>query len=500
MASPQYDCRRFLLKRKYLTEDGLFNKLKVFENRFLLLSDDYIYKSLEDEDVEDDVINLIHKDPQFLEESSSYYVKDIVRNLKAICKLPGLKPGTYFGPDPIQAKYIIPLRNLNLALDIDSKEITYRELPMSKYMFSTYRLPYDFDKRAKSKLFQDLINELFVQDEQDLLQEWFGYNLIPVNSAQKFFLGVGDGANGKGAVSVPFRNLLGKENVDDNTLDALRGKNRFDLASTEGKLAVIVDEVDVKKPFPTDKLKRYVGGSPVIFERKNKQGRKAIPTARWTILCNSLPMFQDLTDGTMRRILILYFKKQFLDESKQNKELLEDSYWTPELSGIFNWALVGLERLLRNNWKFTVPESSITSLKNYKLAMNPPVGFLQDYIEYSDSGEVTTIDLYQAYCGYCRIYGFRVENSEIFGRYVKKEFPRAIQSKNPLHRKNGRTRVWYGLTFKNNRDPLELEAGSAQLAQINAEVLSSETINALKKDDLCALEKATLYVPEIRNE
>ena len=60
--------------------------------------------------------------------------------------------------------------------------------------------------------------------------------------------------------------------------------------------------------------------------------------------CDSLPSEVEQTLGFYRRWLIIYFD-QIIPEKEQDKQLAKKIIES-ELSGVFNWVLEGLERLL----------------------------------------------------------------------------------------------------------------------------------------------------------
>ena len=63
-------------------------------------------------------------------------------------------------------------------------------------------------------------------------------------------------------------------------------------------------------------------------------------------------------------------------------------------------ALEGLARLKENNGRFTLPESSVKALQDYRETLNPLITFCSDCV--SDGSGITFNALYEVYNTWCR--------------------------------------------------------------------------------------------------
>jgi putative DNA primase/helicase len=98
------------------------------------------------------------------------------------------------------------------------------------------------------------------------------------------------------------------------------------------------------KALMTERVLSISGGDNIDFNRKNKPFWSGILKVRLMILSNELPQFKDDTGTIATRLLLLQTRKSFLGhEDKQLQGTLDG-----ELSGILNWSLTGLRRLLSN--------------------------------------------------------------------------------------------------------------------------------------------------------
>ena len=167
---------------------------------------------------------------------------------------------------------------------------------------------------------------------------------------------------------------------------------------------------------------------------------------RLTVATNVLPKFKDRTDGLWRRMLYLPFKIQIRDESKQDRRLVDPSWWrgSGELPGIFNWALDGLKRL-REQGCFTESRSSLAAKTEFRRECNSAATFLEEQCEQADGLVITTQELYQAYNVFSAEVGVEPMGKQAFGKEVTRLFPSVKSSPNALWHGGKRDRVWKGL-------------------------------------------------------
>ena len=104
-------------------------------------------------------------------------------------------------------------------------------------------------------------------------------------------------------------------------------------------------------------------------------------------------------------------------EDKQDKQLA-NKIIESELSGVFNWILSGLERVLLQK-KFSKCEAVDNARSDYEKKSDSVKMFIEDF-EYSTSTDYTTIkDLYFQYKVYCIEDGFRNVNKSNFMKRLR---------------------------------------------------------------------------------
>jgi putative DNA primase/helicase len=127
---------------------------------------------------------------------------------------------------------------------------------------------------------------------------------------------------------------------------------------------------------------------------------------------NELPANIDNSDAYYRRLLILVFRKT-IEEDRRDPELAKNIIAT-ELSGIFNWVLEGLQRLIERK-KFSYSKQVNDNTKEYRESSDTVISFLNDenYVP-SARSEIPLKHLNDEYRIYCASSGYqRVKKNEL---------------------------------------------------------------------------------------
>ncbi|HEV2913272.1 MAG TPA: phage/plasmid primase, P4 family [Pyrinomonadaceae bacterium] len=345
---------------------------------------------------------LIDKDPltDFLGEAarrlsidritSTYHLfrEQLYKQFLAIAHLP--KPETADGV------CLINLRNGTF--EITPTELVIRDFRREDFL--TYQLPFDYDQNAEAPLWQRFLNEVLPDEtRQRVLAEYLGYVFTRLKLEKTLML-YGRGANGKSVVFDVINALLGGENVANYSLASL--SHEYHRAKLANKLLNYSSEISTR--LEADIFKRLTSGEPV--DARLPYGQPFIMTryARLLFNCNELPRDVEHTEAFFRRYLILPFDVT-IPEDQQDKRLAEKIIKS-ELSGVFNWILGGLQRLLRQE-KFTLCEAAREALQQYRKESDSVAMFLADE-GYEPSGDFTEVKIiYQSYKFYCLDNGYK---------------------------------------------------------------------------------------------
>lgn len=305
------------------------------------------------------------------------------------------------------------------------------------HFFNVVKLLYGYDPEARCNTWLVFLDDVMQGDQGyvKLLQQWCGYLLRPDLREHKFLMCPGEGANGKGVLSEVVEAFVGVDNCSHVSL--ARFSDPFALYGTLGRLVNITSESSHLIDNEGESLlKAYVAGDRFTFERKFKDPIHAVPTAKVMISTNSLPRFNDKTQGIWRRILLVPFGKT-IPESAQIKGLAQEIIKT-ELPGIFNWALQGLASLNKENG-FSVPRNNSELLEDYRRDSDPTRAFLTENYTYSPNAlGVPCKDVYAEYKTYCDENGCRPTSSRNFGQQVRRIFPEITRGRPG----SGNSRPW----------------------------------------------------------
>ncbi len=283
---------------------------------------------------------------------------------------------------------------------------------------SVNMLDFDFNPQAKSHKWQSFLNDILpTKKEQDALMEFIGYCFLPSHGFQKFLFMLGGGANGKSVVLNVIRKFFGKStsNLD---LQQLAG---HELVGIEGKYINIGSEIkaNLTDNGQLENLKKMVAGEPVQIDPKNAtpydvQGQE-IPKM---IFSGNNKISGNIDNGIFRRNLMINFN-QTIEEEFQIKEL--EKRFDDEMSGIFNLALVGLKRLIRQG-KFSMSEEMISSLKEYKEEVNPVLAYSNEVIRVDEDCMVSKKLLYLHYKAWAEEKGHNQMSERTFFTRIRSIF------------------------------------------------------------------------------
>jgi len=279
---------------------------------------------------------------------------------------------------------------------------------------ATFQLGVTFDPKKTKKCerwLEFLRTNVQTKEAIDQLQEFFGYCLTRDTHYQKALLLLGPGSDGK----TKFLNILAKS-VGHENMSAISFRDledQFQRAALYNKLLNVSTEIG-HKAMESQFFKAIVTGDPISAAFKHKDSFSFNPFVKLAFASNKLPKVLDNSDGYYRRLLIVEFKRQYLEDDPDRDPLLEDKL-TAELDGIFEWALVGLHRL-RKQGKFTNCDETLELLQQYRRLNNPVMCFVEDCCVL-DENEITDKDkTYTEYRTYCSANGYVPFSKENFFR------------------------------------------------------------------------------------
>lgn len=319
-------------------------------------------------------------------------------------------------------------------------------LPHNPKLISVTQINSNYNQNAKCPKFLSYLEEILPSETIVLLQEVTGYVIVPVTKAQKAFVIYGPGSSGKSTYLAVVEHLLGKNNVSNIAWQDLG--DRFRTAELFGKLANIAADLPSKALEDTSVFKNIVGEDTVLAERKFQNPFSFKPFARLLFSCNKLPFSKDQSSGFYRRPIIIPFGR-VVDEGKVDKELKQKLF--EEVDGILQWALIGLRRLIKNNFKFSETEAMKELLNKYRIENSSVLSFIQDTcIVQPDNPLLETgrAELYSKYKEYCDGNGFRCSSQRNFNAEIETNYPGVLRTLSGPRR----VKMWRGLELLENEN------------------------------------------------
>ncbi|MCE7064023.1 phage/plasmid primase, P4 family [Dyadobacter sp. CY326] len=306
--------------------------------------------------------------------------------------------GAAYLPTPQPPKDLVLINLKNGTFEISPKRNLLRQF--NRADFITYQLPFDYDPDAKAPQFAKYLDHVLPDKERQLiLAEYLGYIFIQPSTLklEKVLLLYGTGANGKSVFFEVVTALLGSKNVSNFTLPSLTNDNGYYRAKISNMLLNYVTEINGK--LEAAMFKQLASGEPVEARLPYGEPFTVDKYAKLMFNCNELPRDVEQTNAFFRRFLIVPFDVT-IPESEQDREL-PSKIIANEMSGVFNWVLSGLERLLKQK-RFSDCEAARLAGENYKLQSDSVKLFL-DETGYQKSSDTQTLikELFAEYRSFC---------------------------------------------------------------------------------------------------
>lgn len=333
------------------------------------------------------------------------------------------------------------------------KEMTVT--PHDEELFLITQLPVKYNPEADCPNIKKFLSEIIIKEDIPIIQELFGYCLWRDYHIQKAFMFVGDGANGKSTLINVFKSFLGVDNISSVALQEI-GTNRFAMARLHGKLANIYPDLPDAALRQTGRFKMLTGGDPIEAERKFKKPFNFTNYAKLIYSTNKVPETDDPSSAFFRRWVFVNFPNKFEGE-KADKKMIDKITTEEELSGLFNWAIDGLKRILERG----IFSKSISTEKTrdlYERMSSPVAAFVKDMTKFESLGYTTKSKMYKKFINYCKKNNLPTVANNIFARKLLEFAQNVVAGRMKIEGRQ--TTVWQGIILltpeeKKNKGGLE---------------------------------------------
>lgn len=306
--------------------------------------------------------------------------------------------------EPDTSKTLINLQNGTFEFTQTGNQIR----PFVADDFLTYQLPFNYDSTATCPMFDAyLLKVLPDASSRMVLQEFAGY-IFSNKNLEKMLMLTGTGANGKSVFFNILKALIGKENVLTYSMGLFA--HEYNRAKLTNVLLNYSSEKGTE--LNADTFKALVSSEPLQAREPYGKSFTLYNRAKFIINANELPKETESTEAYFRRWLIIPFDITITDAEKDTE--LATKIIATELTGIFNWLLIGLERIEKNK-KFTICEKAIFALNEFK-KQSDSVGLFIDELNYKTStiNKEALTDLYSSYKCFCNDDGYKAVGKNKF--------------------------------------------------------------------------------------
>lgn len=242
-----------------------------------------------------------------------------------------------------------------------------------------YVLPFEYNEKATCPIFKEYLEFCLPdEDKRKVIQEFLGYVFTPneVLNLEKCLLLYGDGSNGKSVLHRVVNELLGKVNISTYSIPQLTDKQKGEYYTVNLQNKLLNYCSDTKGAFDdTGVFKQLVSGEKVTGRHPAGRPIEFVNNAKFIFNVNLLPSNTENVHGFFRRFEIIDFNVTIPDDKKDRQ--LHTKIIENELSGVFNWILEGLERLLRNKC-LTYCKANKEALERFKMKSDNVREFIND--------------------------------------------------------------------------------------------------------------------------
>jgi putative DNA primase/helicase len=299
--------------------------------------------------------------------------------------------------------------------------------PFDPQLHSRNAVPFNFNPEAKRTKFEAMVAKVQPgEDDQRLIQRWFGSLLLTGNAAHKIMLMVGVSRSSKSTLIEVANLLIGLRNCGELRTHLLN--ERFEIGRLVGK--TFLTACDVPGNFfqheSAQVTKKLVGHDWLVGEIKGSMADlHVLGDFDAAISCNeglTVRLRGETDVGAWReRLMLLEFKEAIPKKDRVSK--FAETLIKEEGEGILAWAIEGAKKHLKEleapgaNFHLTAQQQDrVERLLNESLSVRR---FVEQAVCVDVLGDLSTDELVRAYFGFCR----RKEWRAMPGKTVEKELP-----------------------------------------------------------------------------
>ncbi len=323
----------------------------------------------------------------------------------------------------------------NGILNVKTREL----LPHTPQKIFTQKIPHEYNPLASCPKFLLFLSQIISEKDIAGLQEYCGFSLYRSYFFKKALIFVGERDTGKTTLIKIIVAFFGQQNTSGESLHRIT-TDKFSAVNLHNKLLNFFDDLSFEDIKDVGNFKVVTGGGYISAEQKFCERFQFKNHAKLMFATNKISDIKDSDDDAYySRWLITNFNNTF-DGSNPNTDrfLAEKICSEEEMSGILNWALEGLERLLKNQ-KFT-NECSPAEVKSIMMKSGSSISvFASECLEQGDGLWISKDDLYYLYSLFCSQGNLSRTTKEKFGREIHQKCGYILESRKKAGGKSSAT-------------------------------------------------------------
>lgn len=306
----------------------------------------------------------------------------------------------------------------NGVINVKTKEL----LPFDpEYNFKT-KLDLTYNPQEDCPEIKKFFEETFYPDDNPVIQEWLGFHLYKRYFIKKAMILFGPKDTGKTIFLNLLTRFVGENNKTGISLHLITKNDKFTLQFLKDKLANIYDDLSFKDLNDAGGFKIACGGGRISAEYKFGDSFEFMNYAKNTFATNKIPVLDSDPDDAYYLRWIPIPCDSEISEEEQDKFLIDKLTTEKELSGLLNYALEGLQRLLKKG-KFSF-EKSVEEVKNLmEKNSNHFVAFVTDCLIRSPGERITKEEMFELYKCYAEQNNLKMHSKTQLGRGLEKYAP-----------------------------------------------------------------------------
>ena len=269
------------------------------------------------------------------------------------------------------------------------------------------------------------------------VQRAVGLSLTGFVGEQCMFFMFGSGKNGKSTFIETIKKLM-REYAATTPSETLMKRDKSgvsnDVARLAGKRLVVSSETDEGQYLSESTLKTLTGQDIISARFLHQEFFEFQPQFKLWMFGNHKPIVRGTDHGIWRRIRLIPFTVTISDEERDPNL---PAKLEKELSGIFNWALMGLQDYKLNG--LGEPLAVSDAVEEYRAEMDVLGTFISEMCDCKPDAIVEVRALYLCYSEWCSDFGERPLPQRSFAIRLKE------RGFTPTRSKIG-TRCWSGIS------------------------------------------------------